>query len=386
MRPFPRVPPALAPNRLTLAVRRAGRVAYDLTVTNPTAVGLDYPDDILAPLGSPAGRHYRPTALGLPAARAAVAADYRRRGHAVEPEHVVLTASTSDAYSLLFKLLCRPDGDRVLVPAPSYPLFDHLTRLDGVGVDQYALEYHGRWSLDAVSIDERWTPATRAVLAVTPNNPTGSVLSAAELAALDARCARDGAALILDEVFADFPLADAGSSAAPTGPPSALTFRLGGLSKSAGLPQVKLGWIAVGGPADETARALDALDLLCDTYLAVSTPVQEAAAALIDAGAYVRRQILDRIRRNDAALRTAVAAMPALGVLHADAGWSAVVRVPATRPEEDIVIDLLEHAGVLVHPGFFFDFPHEAFLVLSLLPDPKTFDAGVARLLERVDA
>ena len=392
-----RVPGDLEPNRLTRAVRRAraeGRALLDLTISNPTAAGIAYPDDILAPLADAAARVYEPDARGLRRAREAVAGDYARRGIAVATERLVLTASTSEAYSLLFKLLCAPQGNAVLVPAPSYPLFDHLTQLDGVDSVPYRLEYHGRWALDRHSIDEAFqlwgTPSggpdggrIRAVLAVSPNNPTGSVLSAAELAFLASRCAERNAALIVDEVFADYPLSADRCPLSDLGA-RCLTFRLGGLSKSAGLPQVKLGWIVVGGPDALADAALERLELVSDTYLSVSTPVQVAAPALIARGARVRAAILERVRGNHRELRRAAAGEPSVQVLEADAGWSAVLRVPATRSEEQLSLDLLERDGVLVHPGFFFDFPHEAFLVVSLLPEPATFAEGVRRILERV--
>jgi aspartate/methionine/tyrosine aminotransferase len=247
----------------------------------------------------------------------------------------------------------------------------------------YRLAYHGRWTLELDTVDAAWTSRTRAVLAVSPNNPTGSILSSAELVALDAGCAEHDAALIVDEVFADYPFVDADQ---PAGGSQSLQFRLGGLSKSAGLPQVKLGWIAVSGPDRLVRAALERLEVICDTYLSVSTPVQVAAVRLIEAGAGVRSGILHRVRTNYAVLGTLAASHPAVQVLHADGGWSAVLRVPSTRTEEELVIDLLERDGVVVHPGFFFDFAHEAYLVLSLLPEPAAFREGVTRLLERADA
>ncbi len=381
-----RLPGRLEPNRLTKAIRRARiekRPLVDLTTSNPTTVGLRYPEGLLAALARPAANVYAPDPRGLEPARAAVAADYARRGISVASDRVVLTASTSEAYSILFKLLCAPAGDSVLVPAPSYPLFDHLAGLDGVEPRPYRLEYHGRWALDEASVDEAWTPRARAVLAVSPNNPTGSALAESELVWLSERCAARDAALIVDEVFADYVFDEAVPSAVNRRTP-ALTFRLGGLSKSAGLPQVKLGWIAVDGPAALVAAALERLDLISDTYLSVSTPVQVAAPELIARGGEVRGQILSRVRGNYDALRTIAAGDPAVEVLRADGGWSAVVRVPSTRPEEELAIDLLEQAGVLVHPGFFFDFPHEAFLVMSLLPEPEAFAEGVRRVLGRI--
>jgi alanine-synthesizing transaminase len=382
-----RVPANRAPNRLARAVtaaRAAGRQLIDLTVTNPTTVGLSYPPMLLQPLASAAALTYTPEPFGQRLAREAAAADYARRGIGIATDRIVLTASTSEAYSLLFKLLCGPGGDAVLVPVPSYPLFDHLTHLDGVAPVPYRLEYHGRWAVDADALDDAWTREVRALLAVSPNNPTGSVLSPAELSVVDAMSAERGAALIVDEVFADYPLDGAVTSAPNPGAPRALTFRLGGLSKSAGLPQVKLGWIAVDGPEPLVVEAMDRLELICDTYLSVATPVQIAAPDLIAAGAGIREQILERVRSNYRALVALARHSPSIEVLSAEAGWSAVLRVPSTRTEEDLVLDLIERDGVLVHPGFFFDFPHEAFLVVSLLADPGTFVRGTRSLMERV--
>jgi hypothetical protein len=386
-----RVPRSLDLNRITRAVRRARgepRSIVDLTITNPTTVGIEYPPGILDPLASRAALTYAPEPFGSSEARRAVQSDYARRGRVIDSRRIILTASTSEAYSLLFKLLCGPDGDAVMVPTPSYPLFDQLTSLDGVTAIPYHLDYHGRWVLAGEDLDRSWTGAVRAVLAVSPNNPTGSVLTAGEFQECASRCAANDAALIVDEVFADYPL-----SAGPGRPPgveprpaACLTFRLGGLSKSAGLPQLKLGWIAVEGPERTVEVAVQRLEVICDAYLSVSTPVQVAAPQLIESGAIVRRRILDRIQGNDRALRAAATGHPAVEVMPAEAGWSAVVRIPATRSEEDFVVDLLEHDGVLVHPGFFFDFPGEAFVVVSLLPEPAAFADGVRRLMERADA
>jgi aspartate/methionine/tyrosine aminotransferase len=391
MSPLPstRFPTSLEPNPLTRAVRRArasGRRLLDLTLTNPTQAGFDYPTGLLQALASREAMTYEPDALGRPAARRAVAQDYFRRGAHANPESIVLTASTSEAYAWCFKLLCRPVDDAVLVPTPSYPLFDHLTRLEGVRSVPYRLEQHGGWAIDFGSIEQAWSDdEVRAVLVVSPNNPTGSCVTQAELRLLGERCAYHGAALILDEVFADYPLSQ--SSLEPLEMPTeSLTIRLGGLSKSAGLPQVKLAWMALSGPEAVVGRAMEEIELIADTYLSVSTPVQVAADSLIAAGAGVRGQILERVRRNDRTLRAAAETHRSIEILRADAGWSAVLRVPATRSEEDLAIVLLEEAEVLVHPGFFFDFETECYLVVSLLPDPETFDEGVRRILERADA
>jgi alanine-synthesizing transaminase len=382
-----RVPPSLEPNRIAQAVRRARdahRPLIDLTVTNPTSVGIDYGSEILQPLSDLAGITYAPHPFGLSVARQAVAEDYARKGLMMDPDRIVLTSSTSEAYSLLFKLLCAPSGDAVMIPVPSYPLFEHLTMLDGVRGIPYRLDYHGRWTIVTEDLDRCWTGAVRAVLAVSPNNPTGSVLSREELAALSSRCAERSAALIVDEVFADFPLTP-GVGDASFLDAECLTFRLGGLSKSAGLPQVKLGWIAVDGPPRLVREALGRLEIICDAYLSVSTPVQGAAPKLIEAGAAIRRQILERLDTNVAALKASAASHPALEAFNTEAGWSSVIRVPSTRPEEDLVVDLLQLDDVLVHPGFFFDFPHESFIVVSLLPEPRLFAEGIRRLMERAD-
>ena len=379
-----RTPANLQPNRLTLALhalRSRGEPIIDLTESNPTRAGIDYPPDLLAPLADPRSLLYEPDPFGLPSAREAVAATYRDAGLNVAPAQVLLTASTSEAYSFLFKLLCEP-GDEVLVPAPSYPLFDQLTRLDGVGVRSYPLEYHGVWSAGAEEVERLVRPRTRAVLVVAPNNPTGSVVGREELDGLRRLCRRRSLALIGDEVFGDYLIEPRADRAAVLEDPEALTFSLGGLSKSVGLPQLKLGWIAAGGPTDLLEPALARLELIGDAYLSVGTPIQQAAGPLLAAGARVRTRIRDRIRGNLDLLREAAAASPCT-VLRVEGGWSAVIRVPATRSEEHLVIDLLEHDRVLAHPGYFFDFPREAYLVVSLLPPPAVFADGIGRLLAR---
>ena len=383
-----RVPDDRQPNRLSraLATARQSGPLLDLTVSNPTRAGIPYPADLLAGLADPASLDYAPSAFGLRAAREAVAAEYARRGIAIDADCIVLTASTSEAYSLLFKLLCEPGASSVLTPVPSYPLFEHLTRLDGVEQRRYTIEYHGVWTIDRDSLDAAWADDTRAVLTVTPNNPTGAALTAADADELVARCAARQAALIVDEVFCDYPLQSALDEPRALASPECLTFRLGGLSKTVGLPQVKLGWIAVHGPHAQAAEALDRLELICDTYLSVSTPVQTAAPGLLRNGVVVRDSILARIRDNYAHLRTSFPRSSGAAVLPADGGWSAVLRVPAIRSEESLVLDLLDRDRVVVHPGYFFDFAHEAFLVLSLLPEPGVFARGVRAIAERIHA
>jgi hypothetical protein len=382
-----RVPRTTQANTISRALRAATnerRPLLDLTITNPTRAGFIYPDTLLEPLSDTEALVYTPAPFGLTCAREAIADDYTRRGLRIDPARVVLTASTSEAYSILFKLLCEPSGDNVLVPVPSYPLFEHLTALDGVAPVQYSLEYHGRWTLPIENVERQWTERTRAVLAVSPNNPTSSCCSLAELTALSSLCASRGAALILDEVFADFPLADSALSSTAL-EPSCLTFRLGGLSKSVGLPQLKLGWIVVAGPDEHIGTTLERLEFICDAYLSVSTPVQLAAEPLLQHGAAVRAQILGRVRDNYHRLIRRMQPHPSIDVLRADAGWSAVLRVPATLPEEALVLELLDRDDVVVHPGFFFDFAHEAFLVVSLLAPPAVFDEGISRIIRRLE-
>jgi len=382
-----RVPSDRGSNRLTRAVadaRASGRVLVDLTQSNPTRAGFDYPDYLLSALADARGLKYEPAPFGLVAARQAVARDYARRGQSVSPERIALTASTSEAYSLLFKLLADA-GDEVLAPRPSYPLFDHLARLDAVTLRPYDLEYHDGWSIDIGSVERGMSDRTRALLLVSPNNPTGSFVSRQELKRLETMCADRGVAIVADEVFADYQVrpgacVDAGRVLdMDTG----LAFSLGGLSKSVGLPQVKLGWIAAAGSSDLIAEALDRLELICDTYLSVSTPIQAAAAELLSRGASVRAQIQSRIAANYRTLSEQLEAAPSCTLLVADGGWSAIVRVPSTGSEEDLTVDLVGK-GVLVHPGLFFDFPHESYLVVSLLPAEDEFADGVSRVLRHI--
>ncbi len=383
-----RIASTLAQNRISLEVlrlREAGTPLIDLTETNPTRVGLPYPAAIDTAFLDDANRSYAPQPFGMIGAREAVAADLRRSDRAVHADRIVLTASTSEAYAILFKLLCDA-GDEVLVPQPSYPLFDLLTRLENVTPVPYALDYHGVWSIDRDSIVGRLTSRTRAVLVVSPNNPTGSMMRADDLAWLSALCADRSIAIIGDEVFADYPLTPKADACRVADQDVALTFSLGGLSKSAGLPQMKLAWIVVSGPDALVGEALTRLEVICDTYLSVSTPIQAAAARLIAEGAKVRALIQDRIGRNLIALRTHIATTTSVSLLEPEGGWSVVLQVPAVRTEEELVLQLATDAHVVVHPGYFFDFPREAFLVLSLLCEPSAFDEGVRRVLAAVRA
>jgi alanine-synthesizing transaminase len=382
-----RVPPHAEANAVTRALaelRAGGAEIADLTESNPTRCGIACPARILDALADAQALQYEPQPFGLPVARRAVAADQRRRGADVDPAAVVLTASTSEAYAWLFKLLCDP-GDAVLVPRPSYPLFEHLTALEGIAAHPYPLEYHGRWTIDVDAIGR--APANvRALLLVSPNNPTGSFVTAQELEQLSAACRARGWALIADEVFADYPLEADRPRTDVAARADVLSFTLGGLSKTVGLPQLKLGWCIAGGPPAERDAALGALELIADSYLSVGTPVQVAAPHLLRDGASIRAAIQARIGQNLAALRAAAARYPSCETLRVEGGWSAVIRVPSTRAEEDLVLDLLRRERILVHPGYFFDFAREAYVVVSLLPSRAVFDEASARLLQFVSA
>jgi alanine-synthesizing transaminase len=378
-----RLPAALEPNALAAAIdrlRTSGTPFIDLTVTNPTAVGIPYPPQLLADLSSPPALKYSPEPFGMQAARDAVVREYARQGFTATADRVVLTSSTSEAYSLLFKLLCN-SGDEVLIPQPSYPLFELLSGLDDVRAVPYRLHEHGGWTIDRSSVERALTPKTRAILVVSPNNPTGSFITKDDEQWLAKLCASRGLAVVADEVFSDYRIQSVSATSAASVFSACLHFRLGGLSKSAGLPQVKLGWMLIDGPEALISSALERLELICDTYLSVATPVQVAAASLIEGGAAVRAAILDRIRKNLSTLRTLAAEHPEITLLEPEAGWSVVIQIPATEPEEQTVLRLLTERRVLVHPGYFFDFEREAFLVLSLLPEESTFAEGARRVL-----
>ena len=380
-----RLPRDLSPNTLSRAVQRvraSGDTILNLTESNPTAVAIPFQDDTVTALADRRAEAYAPDPRGMLLAREAVVRSYRARAD-VSAAAVTLTASTSEAYAFLFKLLCNP-GDTVLVPQPSYPLFDLLTRLEGVDGAPYRLDPLGDWCLDRESIAAAAGPRAKALLLVSPNNPTGSMLSRSDREWVVGFAAERGLALIADEVFIDYPLSPRPDAVSLLGESRALTLTLGGLSKSAGLPQMKLAWIVMSGPPDLVQTGAARLDVIADTYLSVSTPVQCAAPEIIEIGAGRRRVIHDRVRRNLAQLRASVAAHPAVTFCDPEGGWSAILRVPDLESEEQLVLRLLNEARVLVHPGYFFDLHAEAYLVLSLLPAPEVFDEGVSRLLRLV--
>jgi aspartate/methionine/tyrosine aminotransferase len=383
-----RLPAHLESNAFTVALaelRRKRVPLVDLTVTNPTQVGLPYSPDLLVSLANPAWLTYEPAPFGLVAARKAVAAEMSKGGVKISADQVILTASTSEAYSLLFKLLCDP-GDCVLVPEPSYPLFELLTRLDSVEAVGYQLEHHGVWSIDRESMKGACGPRTGVVLVVSPSNPTGSMLRHDDREWLVEFAQTGDYAIISDEVFAGYPLVPRPDAASMLGESRVLTFTLGGLSKSAGLPQLKLGWIIVSGPDAIVADAMERLELICDTYLSVSTPVQVAAADLIAAGQEIRQAITQRVQQNYRELERVANAYPSVRVIEPEGGWSVVIEVPETVGEEALVRRILDEAHVVVHPGYFFDIQQGAHIVVSLLPPPDEFADAMRRVLDQVAA
>ena len=360
-------------------LRARGSPLLDLTESNPTRVGLHpAPEALIRALSSPQLVHYDPDPRGLRSAREALA----RKLGSLSSEDVLLTASTSEAYAWLFKLLCDP-GDDVLIPTPSYPLFAFLTGLESVGTRSYPLRFDGEWYLDLTALEEASGPRTRAVLVVNPGNPTGAFLKRDELEALWELCARRGWALISDEVFSPY-----GAQPAPvdrviqaaTPEARALTFSLGGLSKMAGLPQLKLGWILTAGPAELRNEALARLELVADTYLSVNTPVQLALPALLDVAEDVQQRIRARVEANRAMLDRHATREKSWTLLRSEGGWSALVRIPARLDEDAVCLQLLED-GVIVQPGYFFDFHEGRWLVVSLLPEERVFAEGIARVV-----
>ena len=401
-----RTPSRTEENRLARALAARTRPYVDLTATNPTTAGLDLGgEEAAALLADPRAATYAPDPRGLLSAREAVSRYYGTHGvpsGVRDPGRIVLTASSSEAYSWLLKLLASP-GDAVLVPAPSYPLLDALAGLESVALRRYPLPPEEGFAVDphlvaeAVARCEKEGRRVAAVVLVAPNNPTGTGISRGALAALARLAAEKGFAIVSDEVFLDYryaaaPEDDAVAAAAAAQAAEAaqaevatdaLVFSLGGLSKCAALPQLKLGWILAGGPEPLLSEALHRLEWIADAFLSVGTPVQVALPRLLELAPRSAAAVRERVLRNEAALRAAFgsgASASAVTVLPVPAGWAAVLRVPATTPEEELVLDLLEGQDLLVHPGHFFEFPHEAFLVLSLLPEPSLFDEGVRRL------
>jgi alanine-synthesizing transaminase len=376
----------LIPNRFTEVqreLRAAGREVLDLTVANPTRAGLPFDAEaILHALANRQAMDYDPQPKGLTSAREAVAAYYHaEHGEAdVDPEALILTTSTSEGYSYVFRLLCNPD-DEVLVPKPSYPLFEFLADLQDVSLTPYPLLYDHGWQIDFPSLSRAVSSPTRAVVVVHPNNPTGSYVSSGERSQLNSLCREHGLALIVDEVFLDYPHHGIRRPSFVRNP-DVLSFTLSGVSKISGLPQMKLAWVAVSGPAEAVSAAMARLEIIADTYLSMNAPVQLAAPTLLDQRKNIQLSLLERVRMNLIELDRQLAEQKASQRLQVEGGWYAVLRVPVTRSDEDLAIDLLRRALVLVHPGHFYDFSGDGYLVLSLLTPIADFREGTKRMFE----
>ncbi len=379
----------LATNQLARLLdekKRNHETILDLTEANPTRAGFDFPTaEILSALTQTQAMSYEPNPRGLLITRQAIADYYQESGRSVEPENIFLTASTSEAYSWLFKLLT-DQGDEILVPQPSYPLFDFLASLEGVRLIPYDLNYFHEfgWRIDFDALEKNLTPRTRAIIIVNPNNPTGSYLQQKEFRTLEALCLKNDLALIVDEVFTDYALlADSGRCTNFTSA-SALTFVLNGFSKLLALPQMKLGWIVIHGAEHLRREAESRLELIADTFLSVNTPVQLAAPLWLRQRQQIQTQILARVQTNLAFLAQATQDSP-IRLLKVEGGWSAILEVPKICSEEELILQLLAEDNVLVQPGYFFDFQTEAFIVLSLLPQPEIFCAAVSHIFASLE-
>jgi len=377
----------LQPNRFAKALeehRRSGKPLFDLTNSNPTTCGFSYPQErLFAALQDPRALRYEPESQGLRQAREAIADYYRGRpgffcaqAH-VDPSRIVLTSSTSEAYNYVFRLLCDV-GDEVLVPAPSYPLFEYLADLADIRPVSYPLIYDQGWQIDSAALFAALSPRSKAIMVVHPNNPTGSFVKRQEAEKLAEICARRNLAIIADEVFLDYadgadpPCTFASGS-------SALTFTLSGLSKISLLPQMKLGWIVVSGPDQLVDAALQRLDVIGDTYLSPSIPVQLALGEMLGMRGDLQKQMQQRLCSNLKFL-DALMQQSSVDRLKREGGWYAVVRVPARGSDEDLAIELLQNCDVLVHPGHFFDFPRDGFVIVSLIAREAEFQEGAQRL------
>ncbi len=379
----------LTRNRLTQALEEATSSRshiLDLAISNPTRAGLQYDDHkILQALASPQAMDYDPQPKGLPSARRAVA-DYYENQHGMhlDPERVILTTSTSEGYSFVLRLLCNP-GDELLVPKPSYPLFEFLADLQDVKLVPYPLIYDHGWQMDFPSLQKSVTERTRGVVVVHPNNPTGSYVHAREREYLNNFCSEHKLAIIADEVFLDY-AHDQSRQPSFAANEDVLTFALSGVSKISALPQMKVAWVATAGPAAEVREALGRLEIIADTYLSINAPIQWALPTLLAERTGIQQQLIERVLDNLSELDRRLAAQKTCQRLNVEAGWYAVMRVPVTQTDEELAIDLLRRKSVLVHPGHFYDFPSDGYLVLSLIGKKGDFAEAVQRVLELVNS
>jgi alanine-synthesizing transaminase len=377
----------LSPNRFTQAQRElqaTGREVLDLTISNPTRAELHYDaETILRALVNPQAMDYDPQPKGLRSAREAVAGYYGKQHNDIDPESIVLTTSTSEGYSYVFRLLCNVE-DEILVPKPSYPLFEFLADLQDVKLVPYPLLYDHGWQIDFPSLYKAVNHRTRAVVVVHPNNPTGSFVADKERSALNQFCREYNLDLVADEVFLDY-AHDGASRATFADNREALTFTLSGLSKISGLPQMKLAWIVTGGTDQQVSAALARLEVIADTYLSMNAPIQLAAPALLEQRHSVQPLVLDRVRANLSELDRGLAKHKTCRRLDVEGGWYAVLRVPVTQSDEDLAIEILRKHSVLVHPGHFYDFPSDGYLIVSLITPVQDFRKGIAKVLELLD-
>jgi len=374
----------LTPNRFSevqRVLRAEGREALDLTISNPTRAELHYDaETILQALANPQALDYDPQPKGLLSAREAVAGYYRERRDEVDPESIVLIASTSEGYSYVFRLLCNA-GDEILVPKPSYPLFEFLADLQDVKLIPYPLLYDHGWQIDFPSLYKSVNHRTRAVVLVHPNNPTGSFVADQERNALNNFCGEYNLSLIVDEVFLDYAHDGVARSTFAINR-DALTFTLSGLSKISGLPQMKLAWIVTSGPGEAVSAALARLEVIADTYLSMNAPVQLAASVFLEQRHSIQALLLDRVRANVGELDRGLARQKACRRLDVEGGWYAILRVPVTQSDEELAIEILRKLSVLVHPGHFYDFPNDGYLIVSLITPPQNFRHGITQVLE----
>jgi aspartate/methionine/tyrosine aminotransferase len=373
----------LEPNRLSAALaahRAASKPFVDLTVSNPTECGFQYDaHSVLSALSNPAALRYEPNPRGLEVARRAVAQYYAERGAAVSNHDIFLTTSTSEAYSFVFRLLCDPD-DEVLVPAPSYPLFEFLADIQDVRLARYPLVYDYGWQIDFHALEQAITPRTRGVIVVHPNNPTGNFCRPEEMRKLNEICAARKIAIIADEVFLDFAM-KGNKPATFAANPIALTFTLSGLSKICGLPQMKASWLILSGPEPYKTESLSRLEVIADTYLSMNAPIQLAIPVFLEQRHAFQKQLLARANENLTELDKQIARQQSCRRLEVEGGWNAVIRVPPIRSGDELALELLATKGVYVHPGHFYDFPASGFMVVSLITPALAFANGIERLL-----
>jgi alanine-synthesizing transaminase len=378
----------LETNRLSEALakhRASGKRLFDLAASNPTECGFEYDGAaILKALSNPAALGYAPDPKGMLCARQAVAAYYSARNEQVSVEDIVMTTSTSEAYSFVFRMLCNT-GDELLIPSPGYPLFDYLAELSDVKLVRYPLLYDHGWQIDFHSLERAITPRTRGVIVVHPNNPTGHFAEPADIARLNEICAAHEMALIADEVFLDFGLGGKQATSFATNG-GALTFTMSGLSKICGLPQMKVAWLVTSGPAPWKAQALARLEVIADTYLSMSAPVQAATPAFLNQRHSFQKQLIARVQENLAELDAQLAGQKSCSRLEVEGGWYAVLRVPAMRGDEELALELLAKKDVYAHPGHFYDFPSDGYLVVSLITSKAVFSEGMGRLLSIICA